>query len=284
MAGFTTPDAIRAAFAAEKSQFVQYRKVSGNPAASISYFSWWSGTSGTPGVGANPTAGKANGALCTRLTAGAPVFQNAPAGETWWLATVSCFGTNSCTNPMLFDRIAHVQLAGDEASGAIVGMDATSRLEAAGTGIDDGCMLFGEVLTTLPAGQNTYTFDIVDSDGNAVTTPVISTGVSAIAHGSAFATWFSVPLPSQSRGVRSVTAMTKTGGSATGGVYNLVLARPLLMLPTLAGASAQTFRDLTQVGPGLVKIWNDTCFMVAGSSFGSFATTCSFELGLVAAS
>ena len=276
--GFSNRTALATQFNKEAQQGLQSRKVNAT-AIVAGLFSFWPGT-GNPGVGSNPTIGKANGRVCDRSTTGAIPLQNAASGKELWLYAARVMGTGSSGANLVMDRVSDVQVAGDEPTGALTGVTATSRLEAAGSGIDDYCMCFGEA-TAATTGGNTYTLDYVDADGASKTTPTFTTATTTQVGQGAVATYFWIPPAADSRGFRSLTNLNKTGGAATGGSFNIVLARPILWLPPVVAASSASERDLVSMNVKPRKIWNDSCLMLLGCSIGATASSYSYELAVV---
>lgn len=278
--GFATQTAAANQLELEKIFSAFVRKVTPTLATN-SWQSTFLAATGSVGAGSAPTAGKANGAVCTSASAGAWQLPDPPSGKEWWLYNLKQFVTTTLTSNLLVDRVAHCNIAGDEPSGAITGLDATSRLEAAGTGQDDGCQIFLETNTTFTGG-NTYTADYVDSDGASKTTPVFTTASPTVVGQSALTSgllW--VPLAAGSRGVRSVSAITKTGGAATGGTINICLVRPIRWFPTVSVGSFQAERDLIAINVGLRRIFNSSCLQAICGAPSTTAATLNFELGLV---
>lgn len=87
------------------------------------------------------------------------------------------------------------------------------------------------VVVAPTAGGGSFTFDYIDSDGLAQTSPVIACNATSTSIASLLASEASVgghvflPLSGTSRGVRQITGVTML--SASGGLFALVLVKPL---------------------------------------------------------
>ncbi len=261
MAGFTSYDQIVNALTVSgygrRNTFQQ--TLPSTTVANIPH-SMWAAT-GIPTAGGNTSAGKANGRVLTKATAGAHPFSNAPASRTQHLTGMGAFTLTSTTGTLLLaDRIADCNIAANEATGSFTGtgLVATSRL-AATTSPGDGCQIWLEVTTALGAGATSFTFTYTNQLGTgSKTTPSISLVASAIVGRSATAGLW-VPLASGDTGVRSIESLTLTGG--TTGNLNVCLVRPLLYLP-LPSAGIISDRDCVMEMPGLDRLYDDSCLFL----------------------
>lgn len=203
---------------------------------------------GLPGVGTVTATGKANGAVVTKANVGAPAFQNPRSGRRLYLVGGKHVSPSVVGHYIIGDRIAHVTLAQNEASGLITGLDATSRLAAAGAGNAlEGCEAFVSVQTALGATDNVYTIGYTNQDGTASRTSQqftvrASTGVSRFATTTTDAHAF-IGLQGDDRSIRSIERIDLISGTGTGGTFNLVLFRPILDV----ALSAQYELDLDYV-------------------------------------
>jgi hypothetical protein len=217
---------------------------------------------GFPGAGSNATVGLANGRVCTAATAGAMQWWNVAAGETAWLVGANYMTSASSLTMVLFDRVADFNMV-VEASGAVTGCDATSRLEASGNGLDSGCMIYTEVTSTLPALTRTKTFTYTNQDGASKTTQQVVTVSSGAAQHQAFSNnGFFVPLAQGDYGVRSIESVADIAGTGTGGALNVCLVRPLMWFAGTVQAGME--KDLITMLPFPRKLFDDSCLMMAG--------------------
>ena len=218
----------------QKGQWVPFLRIAAGTAVTLTPHTLWTAT-GLPGAGGNTTSGPANGRVLTSATAGAlPLIDPAP-GENLYLTGVRSYTSGpSASSLLLVDRISDCQIAHNEASGNFTGLTATSRLEAAGNGFDDGCMIWLEVTSGFSAASNTFNFTYTNSDGTGSrVTPNFNTLASQSAGNSVIgATGMFVPLQAGDRGVRSIESFTLVAGTGTGN-FNVCLVRPLVWVPTL---------------------------------------------------
>lgn len=187
---------------------------------------------GLPLRGNATATGKANGTVLTKNSPGALWFQNPRAGRRLYMIGAKASATSAGGTFTLGDRIAHVTLAQDEASGSITGMSATSRLDVADAGNAlEACQAFVSVQTVLGAGDNVYTIGYTNHAGvggrvSQQFTLTGSTGLFRFANSAANTMPF-IGLQGNDRGIRSIESITKVSGVGTGGTFNLVLFRPI---------------------------------------------------------
>ena len=250
---FTTVDQIIAALAAGNGQKWPFTKTLPSTTAAGTWHTLWAAT-GMPSAGGNTTAGKANGAVCTSATAGAMPYTNAASGSMNLLSGAAGPTAAAGVGTLLvYDRIAHCNIAHNEATGSFAGMSATSRL-----GATEGAQIWLEVTTALSAASNTIAFGYTNQAGiSSRTTPTFATVASSIVGRNPVASTLFLPLQSGDTGVRSLDTVASLTGTATGNM-NVVLARPLLALPmTTAGILTQ--RDTVTELYQMPKLYDASC-------------------------
>ena len=264
---FTTLDSLISAWSLERGQKLVYMKTMVGACAQYVPHSFWTtaGTPSNPTTGASPTNGKANGRVVVggeSPTNGAPRYTLPTGGRTMHL--VGCaFAANGSGSlngsTILLDRIADVNLNIDEATGAITGMDATSRL-ASTAGQGDGGQLWGEVTTAFGAGSNTFNVTYTNQLGvGSRVTPNFSTVASAVVNRSINAGLY-IPLQDGDTGVRSVESITLVSGAGTAtGKWNLCIVRPFCTVP-IPSAGVMIDRDMVTNNPSLPRVWDNTAF------------------------
>jgi hypothetical protein len=218
--------------------------------------SLWAG-GGTPVAGTYPVTGKANGRTVTDASTGGRAYVNAPSG-TMYLTRVgmipqaaTCQGTI-----LLVDRISDCSILLADTTGAVTGLDATSRLPAAAAGAE-GAQIFIYAQTALGTATTfNLTYTNQAGTGSQVTPNIVSTA-SAVINRSLNAGLF-VPLATGDTGVRSIETFTAVSGSGTG-TLSICLVRVLARIPIpVAGVLVE--RDLISELPGPKTIYSDSCF------------------------
>lgn len=255
MAGFATVDSIVSAWTVSaKGQKLFFSKISAAVTIANNPKSLWTAT-GMPIAGTYGSVGKANGRVLTDASVGGIPFDN-PGGSltTHLISAEGTVITAAATGSLiLVDRIADCLLAHAEATGSITGLDATSRLAAAG-----GCQIWCEVQTNFSAGANGITFTYTNSAGTgSKTTPTMTTTASALVGNSVRTGQLWVPLASGDTGVRSIQSVTLASGTATG-QYAACLVRPLATIP-LGVVGVTTARDFVVELPNMERIYDDSC-------------------------
>lgn len=251
---------IAAAIAAARAvgQDIPWHKTTLTTGVALTPHSLWVGAGWPAVTGTYGATGKANGRVLTKTSTGGGRFVDAPpTGDTRLCGVGMCPGAATALGTAyLVDRIADVSIAHAEATGAITGCDATSRLPGVGT-YEEGCQIWAYVGNALSAASNVFTLDYTDQDGNAATTPNITTVASAVTNRSVNALMFQT-LAAGSTGVRSIDAITAVSGAGTGTIC-LALVRVLATVPMpLLGTVIE--KDFIAENPGMVKIYDDTCF------------------------
>jgi hypothetical protein len=266
MPGFPTVDSVINSWSVNrKGQKLLFNKVMASVSVANVPHTIWTAT-GIPSAGAYGSVGRANGRVCygaqnAGFTAGAFRYQNATGGTTQHIISLGgCSITASATGSLLLvDRISDCLLAHAEATGAVTGVTATSRLNATTTP-GDGCQIWCEVQSAFSAGSNTIAFGYTDQLGNAShTTPGMVTVASAIV-GRSVNTNLWQALQAGDTGVRSIENVTLTSGSATG-QYAVALVKPIGSIPMPAVAQ-YVERDFVVELPNLERIPDDACLQL----------------------
>jgi hypothetical protein len=246
-------DDIIAALAAGNGKRSFFNKIfPSTTVAGIPHTAWLA--TGIPGAGTTTATGKANGTACTSATAGALDFVNAAGGTTEYLVGVEAapLAATGVGTIILYDRLCHVNIAHSEATGAVTGMGATTRLA-----LGEGGFLFTEVTSALSAASNTFNFTYTNQAGvGSRTTPNVATVASAVVGRSATASLI-IPLQAGDGGIRSLDSLTLVSGSATGNI-NLVIGRLLAALP-LTTAGVCIGRDTVMELMQLPKLYDASC-------------------------
>lgn len=231
------------------------------PSTATAY--WWQdiwngSTTSIPVQGTFGTTGKANGRLLTRASTGALVYPgNAANGSTLHLLAASLSpqtSSSSATDIVLYDRICDVTLAYNEASGAITGMDATSRLPVGG-----GAQLMVTVASTLQATSNVVRFGYTANDGTSgrvtadITCSNTGLAVGKSVNGQKFQT-----LQNGDLGIRTLDSFTFVSGTGTTGTINVALVREIGYLPGQVLGHCQP-RDFFFNSPSQPRIYDDSC-------------------------
>lgn len=240
------------------------------------FISLWNFTGQITGRGLYPSVGLGNGVAIDKTAAGAMNLgmPDAPAGQFYYPLRVHIAREFSNVNQpainnggwWIFDRLAHVTIAHDQASGAISpALDGTARLAAG-----EGALILAEVVTAL-SGSNTFTLNYTNQAGAAKTTqsyittnsfttvgasPASNTSGSAI-NGNVF-----VSLAAGDRGARTLTDWTLAAGTATGSIC-FSLVKPVLFVPALfLDRPGVTDRDLVMQRIDCLNIHEDACLFL----------------------
>jgi hypothetical protein len=257
MGGFTSATDYRAASKANPLKF-SFSKAMPSGARWHSSFR----SAGMPAAGADPTLGLAGAETVSKASAGALPFPDAGASLEWWItravraSTVNLAGYNASAIhgwTLIVDRLAHAQVAINQATGAFSPViDGTARLAAG-----EGAMIIAEVSSALSAGNNVFTLDYTDQDGNAATTPSVTTVASAGANSLAYSIYPFINLADGDTGARTITGWTLVSGTATGQI-NLALVKVLGAVPgTFAGEISDV--DLLLQANDPVAVPNAAC-------------------------
>jgi len=257
--GFATVDTlINAASVNNTMQRLSFSKTTTTTVANQPW-SLWTGT-GVPAAGTYGTNGKANGRSTDQTTVGAYKYGNAASGTmhliTMGSTTVTASGSGSL---ILVDRMADCQLSHAETTGAITGMDASTRM-AATTAPGDGGMLWCEVTSVFSTASNTITYQATDQLGNTaqnLTGMVTNPGAAALAANRSVNAQLWQTLASGITSIRALTNTTLTAGSATG-QYAACIVRPLGIIPIVA-VSQYVERDFVVEIPNIIKLYDNSC-------------------------
>jgi len=246
----------------------------GTPAAYVPQSTWKA--NGYPITGSLPAFGLSNGRLCKRSDGiGSIPFQPAPSGKTNWLIAVSSGNNSAVTNVIFFDRICDVYTSAS-GSGAVTGMDATSRLD---TG--EGGQIWIEVVNAISAATNTLTITYTNQDGISKVTPQFTILASSTANRGAVSSRIYVPLAAGDRGVRTITNINLISGTATGDIA-VCIVRPLATVNSLSVALVNDTDLILQV-PQACKIYDESCIMfIWWNSTAAVNTVFHGELKLIA--
>lgn len=286
MSGFSTYDALVNAYCANRvGQKVFFQKTMAQAGTAGVANSLWNAT-GIPSAGGNTATGKANGRVLVGGSNGSPTTGsipfNAGSGGTKLFLTGMAAGPQTAATPgflMLIDRISDVNLAINEGTGTITGLNATSRLTGTG-GAYPGAQLFLEVTTAFGAASNTFSLNYTNQNGTTNRTTTVNTKASAAVMTSGNNLSFPfLSLSTNDVGVRSVESLTLTTANTTTGAFNLCLVRPLAIIPWSVGSVTYGERDFVLEMPALEEIPTNAClsFLV----FNGTQTTYFGELRIV---
>lgn len=272
MAGFTTFDKIIEAQTVNGTgQRVPFHKTANVATTSLVPMSTWPWT-GIPTAGANTAKGRANGRTLTSATTGAIVYGNPSSGTNHLIGIdfASIIGSSQGTY-ILVDRIADCNVDHAEATGAVTGVSATSRLGSAASGHDDCAMIWCEVTTAFSGASNTVTFTYTNQDGTSgqVTQGMVTTASQSANKSVNSALWQG--LASGDRGVRSIETITLSAGSATG-AYNVCLVRPLAYI-TFTTTPSVNSKDCVVELPNPMRIYDNSCLTWLHVSLNSSSPT-----------
>lgn len=277
MPGFTTYDSIVNALSVNgKGQYLQYQKNSFTTVAGQIYDYWLAG--GNPTNGAFGTA--LTGTIPTSATTGALSFSNAAGSAYMHLLSCSGVSTVAVGTLLLYDRVAEYPFNGTVTSGTFGTQPALTR-DAAGGSAGAGVLMFVENVGATANTAQTLNVTYTNSAGTASQT----TGAQTLTVGAISTNrvvnptnqwWF--PLASGDKGVRSIQSYV-LGASATSTTMNIVLARPLLILPVL-GANAAIERDTILQIASLPRIYDNTAFSFL---LQANTTTCPYNSSLTLA-
>ena len=263
-------DIINAQFS-DSSERIFYEKTAANFSAKLITSAWI--IDGHPTSGSYGSVGLANGRVCTQATSGALIFTTASNGKEVYLLEVQMSQINSSAyagSLNVLDRISDCLVLHSSSTGAITGLDATSRLDDT-TGLGDGAQIMIETQSNFSAASNSFRIQYTNQNGlTGRITPVFTTRSSSLVGNIATDRLF-VPLQSGDTGVRSIQAITQSTGTATGRMA-ICLVKPVYDLMIASSAITNyktTFGDLYQ----LPKINSNSCLMCVfgGGGTGGFA-------------
>jgi hypothetical protein len=260
MTGFVSLTAVKTEIAKGHGQTIlPFIKVLATGVISRGGATW--DRAGTPAAGTNPTTGLAGAVVCnkTMVGLGGMQFDDAPAGQKNYLwkalftrAAAAAMATLSGL-ALVVDRLAHANVSIVLGSGNFSPIiDGRARLAAGECG-----QIICEVTTALSAGVNTFTLTYTNENDVSHTTQVVTTVASAAIGTFPYATYFFVPLQAGDKGVRTITAWTLAGGTATGSI-NIAIVKPLLWIPH-PFQSMMTERELSIQMQGLQVVDNAAC-------------------------
>jgi hypothetical protein len=277
MAGFATyADIINAMSVLGKGQVLQYQKNSFTTVAQQVYDYWLA--AGTPGAGAFGTA--LTGTIPTSATAGALPYVDPAGGAFMHLMSMWGLSTVALGSLYLYDRVAEYPFNGTVTSGTWGTQPALTR-DAAGSSPGAGVAMFVENVGATANTAQTLNITYTNSAGTASrTTGAQTLQVGAISTNRVVnptnAWWY--PLQAGDSAVRSLQSYV-LGASAISTTMNVVLARPLVILPVFA-TGAVTERDCVLQIPSLPRIYPSSALsflLMAGT------TTCPLNASLTVA-
>lgn len=248
-------DEILIARAGSRGQTLEFSKLPADTPAQGRWHSLWKAT-GLPSAGSSTSAGLANAAVLTKSSPGAILYENAAGGAKLFLHGMEAISLKQPGTLLLVDRIAHVNIANNQATGNFSpALDATSRLSAG-----EGAQLVVEVTSQLGASPNTRSFSYTNQAGvsGRVTPNVIHEASADV--GQIYlpeGTGIFHPLFGTDSGVRSVEATSLVSGSATGNI-DVSLVKPLGYI-SMSKASQVTARDFVIEIPTMPRIQDDMC-------------------------
>lgn len=260
--GFASKADVDAAWAAGKGQFSPYFKAQASTSVTAVLHSLWK-TPGFPGSGTTGTKGKANGRILTGRqsgnTPGGLFLLNAPSGQDIIFAGLSVYpsGAGWGGSVYLTDRVADCNVDANESTGAVVGLDGTSRCEST----NDGLQIALTVTSAFSAATNNFTLGYTNDQGvSGRVTPAFSLVASAIVDRSPLAPGtIYLPLQAGDRSARSVEAINNLTGNAMTGAFDIALVREYDKVQLTATTSQviehDTFADQTIP----VRIFNNSC-------------------------
>lgn len=258
MPGFTTLDSVLNAWSVNaKGQRLLFNKTQASVSVANIPHTWWTAT-GMPSAGGYGSLGRANGRVVTSATAGAFPYADPTSPATTHLSSlgVATLTANALGSLILVDRVSDVLVAPMETTGAVTGLDATSRL-AATTGAGDGCQIWCEVQTAFSAAAHTFSLTYTNQVGTTgKVTPTIS-GVASAVVGRSINTGLWQPLATGDTGVRSVQTFT-FGSGLTTGQFAICLVRPLAVIP-IPAITQYIERDFVVELPSMPRIYDDAC-------------------------
>jgi len=207
-----------------------------------------------PGQGA-ASAAVPGGTVPTRATTGALGQRDATAG-TLYLSDTNLFPSATSTGFgiwILYDRLFAAQLSTTStASQAVTGVPTRYT----GTEAKGNCFWVVTRTTYTTPAAHTWTVTYTDQDGNAGASSGAVTGyASASATGridTAAGSIWHYPFAAGDLGVRAVTAV-QLSASQAGGSANVVIGRPLQMVPIWPGVASDHYNSVSQ-GFNLVAI------------------------------
>lgn len=244
---------------------VSYQKaVSGTLVAGRPHSFWL--TAGVPGPGA-AAANTAGGVVPTSATAGALTRANPAAGEAHVLGMTGIASAQAGTL-MLCDRLLHIQgnsggTAIDETLTTLQTINSTTLPSRCPTSaIDDtpstngfGVRMAVEVVSATGAGTPTLTLTYTNDQGTGSRT---ATNIDPTVASSIAGSFYRIGLQAGDTGVRSIQGYQQSA-TWTSGQLNLVLYRPLAMLPCIAAGVPYLGDWVSLGGP---RVYNDACLFL----------------------
>lgn len=266
-------DSIIAALVAGKGQEINFSKTFTTNAIGQGISTW--------ALDNMPPAGGAGTSFvmraCNNLTTGAMSFANPSSSSDdlyllGWNAT-STIDVNGTL--ILYDRVADVS----GISLATTSTQAITSITLPRYPTGAGVQMFLEVTTAI-TGAPIFTVSYTDQDGNAgAVTGTLTCAANAVSR-LAYAGSIFIPLAAGDTGVRAIASLT-CSAAGSGGVVNLVLAKPLARMPLItAGLCSE--RDLATQYPKLPTLPDDHCLSLLSYGGSSSSGTVTGSITAVA--
>lgn len=206
---------------------------------------------GFPSAGAAPSS---TGAALDNTTQGGLKQTDPSGGRQLWcsgaVATMAAGGTL-----LIYDRLAHDGAFDATNTGAqTVSFTPPSRYS---DGV--GNQIFLEINTLIGSTGTTVKTSYTNQAGTAgQVNPLTAFGATGLREAQR---WLPLPLAAGDTGVRNVASVTVTATTGTAGAFSVVLAHPLMIIPS--GMGAGMVRDLIGALPSMVEIQTDACLAMA---------------------
>lgn len=213
---------------------------------------------GHPGPGTNPTAA----AIPDNTTAGGLQQTDPGGGRQKWILGIEGSGAQIGTL-LLYDRLAHAAQTTAPAalSGTVTTAQVTSITPTRYTTTESpGNMIAVEISGAIGGTATTATIEYTNQAGTtAKVTPAFAIGGAGLQEAQR---WMPISLAAGDTGVRSITNIDLLASTATAGTMNLVVYRPICILPiTSSGTGAM--RDMVSGLPSITEIKTDACLSFA---------------------
>lgn len=263
MAGWNTWAALKADFDTGLKHDCMFAKGGGIAIAAAIPSTHWRGGINPP-AGSFPAAGLGSAVAVSRADVGAMQLPHVDDGtkDTYvtHLSSTRCNGAwtvNDIETIMLCDRLAHVSIALNQATGAITpALDGTARLAAG-----EGAMIIAEVHTALSAASNVFTLTYTNEAGvTGRTTQQVSSVASAIVDRVPYAAGWYIPFQDGDAGARAITGWNLVSGTATG-TLTIALVKPICMLGGVFRGSVYERNFAIQL-PWMPKVHRDAALML----------------------
>lgn len=264
MAGFTSRDDIinEMSVNGKRDEYHFYKAGSAPEAAGV-WHSLWKGT-GSPGAGATAAAtpGTVYASDSSSFVAGSMFFPDRSTDQKH-LLSFGAVATQNCTL-MLYDRLVAVNVTLASAS-QTVNSSAITRYTGADGALNEAWLELTTASTG--AGANIGLSSYTAADGstgntgpNLAALPATATNVDAMVQ---------LPMSASKQGVTAIATLA-VGTTATAGVANVMILRPLVRIPLLANIwNEVSFLDDVL---SLPRIYDNACLGLAMLASGTTAT------------